>query len=290
MQPVLRFDAPHAGHAFLQELSEAAFSSIKESRPGSDLPACGTSFVAQAPAGQSAIPLASPTSSCAQPPSPPPGAVAAPPSPTSATPQPQLGRKSLWATLKDAAAKSAEASQRSHQVVYVSGPFDLKAKSDGVLVLDDTELVLKSLFLRRELFRVPYSSITGAAVDTAERMTLTRVVALGIFAFGFKKKEKFLKLDFKDTTNLDVTVVLGKASFHIEMDNLAGKILARRRTSIEQHGASSASAVVAGFPGSSSPPPLDYTRLLEELASLRDKGVISDDEFQKEKTELLTRI
>ena len=259
-------------------------------------PACGATFVAN-PAAPSAGSFSAPPISNAPVPTPTPSApppafmaknVVPPSPPLVAGPRP-TSSKGFWATVKEGAAKAADAASRTHSVVYVSGPFDLKAKSDGILMLDDSELVFKSLFLHRELFRVQYASIIGASVDTAERMTLARAVALEIFAFGFKKKDKFLKLDFTDSGNLAVTVVFAKASFNIEMDTLQGKILAKRRDSLEQ-AERYPSPVASATPPAQAACSIDGTRLLEELASLRDRGILTDDEFQTKKADLLSRL
>ncbi len=117
-----------------------------------------------------------------------------------------------------------------HSAAYVSGPFNLKAKTSGFLTIGANDMAFMvyagafSLALR-PVFKIPYVSVTGATVDTAERMTLTRAVALGIFAFGFKKKTKLLKLDFRDETGLNVTVVFGAEGL-TDLDRLNGKILA----------------------------------------------------------------
>lgn len=208
--------------------------------------------------------------------------------------------KGFWATMKEAANKASEAAakaQRDQPVIYFGGPFDLKAKSDGILTLDENELIFKSSFLRREFFRIPYSAITGAHLDTAERLgklrTLGALALAGPFAavfvgFGIKKKDKFLKLDFQDGSDLAVTVIFGKASFGPDMDSLSGKILARRRESVGKVTAQSPSHT-DGAPAESATQE-DVATLLEKLALLREKGILTEDEFQKKKAELLSRL
>lgn len=176
----------------------------------------------------------------------------------------------------------------------------MKAKSDGILTLDENELVFKSSILRREFFRIPYSSITGAHVDTAERLgklrTLGALALAGPLAavfvgFGVKKKDKFLKLDFQDETGISVTVIFGKASFGPDMDSLSGKVLSRRREAVgtaAEATAQSSSPAVSPQPGS--PTQEDVAALLEKLASLREKGILTEEEFQKKKAELLSRL
>lgn len=119
--------------------------------------------------------------------------------------------------------------KEDQSVIFVSGPYDLRTGSPGVLTLHHDRMIFKSAFLKRPLFEVAYTKIDGVQVDTAERMTLARVIAFGIFAFGLKKKDKFMKLDFNDGA-CDVTLVFGQNG--IDIDSLANKILARRRAAI----------------------------------------------------------
>jgi hypothetical protein len=231
--------------------------------------------------------------------------VAPPPDSAAASiPETQEKPKGFWATVKEAADKASKVAakaQRDHQVVFVSGPFDLKTKSVGTLTLEDNELVFKSLLrlelfpiprriLPRELFRMPYDSIVEATVDTAERMTLTRVWLLSIFAFGFKKKDKLLKLDFHDQSGLNVTVVFGKASFGTEMDTLSGKILANRREALVRQARAAPPTIAVRPPDDTTIPREDVCGLLQKLGSLRERGILTEEEFQKKKSELLSRL
>lgn len=200
-------------------------------------------------------------------------------------------RKGFWASMKDAvndANAAATKVARDYPVVYAAGPYDLKPKSQGTLTLDNESMVFKSAILRRELFRIPYASILAADVDTAERMTVARVVALGIFAFGFKKKDKFLNLKFRDETNLEVSVVFGKAAMGPQMEALAGKIMTKRRESMAQS--------IPSTPGSTDERTSigtnvgDITSQLEKLAELHGKQLISDDEYEQKRQEILARL
>jgi hypothetical protein len=122
----------------------------------------------------------------------------------------------------------AEQTRRSHQVVYVSGPFNIKTKTHGTLCREPGALVFKEgVIFKKEAFRIPYDQIVSVSVDTAERMTLTRVVLLGIFAFGFKKKDLFLKIEYRDQFGATLALVFAKAP-GTDIQTLSGQLLANR--------------------------------------------------------------
>lgn len=205
--------------------------------------------------------------------------------------------KGFWAAMKDVAAKAGEVAakmQLDNPVIYIGGPYDLKADSEGILTLGENEFIFKSSILRREFFRLPYSTIAEAHVDTAERLGKLRTVGawalagpLGaaIVGFGLKKKDKLLKFDFTDETGLKVTVVFGKANFGPDMDTLQGRILTQRRASFNNNGSGQPTQ-----PAPASAPVEDVASTLEKLASLRDKGILTEEEFQKKKNDLLSRM
>jgi hypothetical protein len=200
-------------------------------------------------------------------------------------------------------------------IIYVSGPFDVKSGTPVALILDAHEIAARTptrgAANSQQLLRIPYRSVTGVSVETAERLgklrTLGALALAGPLAavfvgFGLKKKDKFLKIDFNDDTGLNVAAIFGGL---VDMDTLAGKILAHRRDALLADGTHGPGAVPAqaaptGQPGpgpaapqppaAPSAPREDVTGLLEKLASLREKGIITDEEFQEKKGDLLSRL
>jgi hypothetical protein len=120
-----------------------------------------------------------------------------------------------------------------------------------------------------------------ATVDTAgqltRRITLTRVVLTGPLALGWRKKlddrELYLVIEGEGwATSAAVDPKLGE-----EARAFAAKInAAATRSSTEQRDASRDDS--------------DPLQQLRALADLRDAGVITDDEFEAKKTDLLGRI
>jgi hypothetical protein len=199
---------------------------------------------------------------------------------------------------------------------YVSGPFDFTSNTSVVLTLDAHEIVARTVTWSAanaiELFRIRYRSITTVSVETAERLGKLRTLGAWALAgplaavfvgFGVKKKDRFLKIDFNDDTGLNVAAIFGGK----DLDTVAGKILAHRREALGSTGAAGSNAASAGpaararaetapaapeaQPATASPTPReDVAGLLEKLASLREKGILTDEEFQKKKGDLLSRM
>ncbi len=126
----------------------------------------------------------------------------------------------------------------------------------------------------------PWSQIKDLRVETAQqirdRITATRAVFLGAFALGFRKTERggpYLTIDTVD----------GPQVFELQGGSHAKKLEAQlARFHQELHGADS------------EPPPApageDPIAKIRELGELRDAGLITDDEFEAKKAELLGRL
>jgi len=199
----------------------------------------------------------------------------------SAAAPPPPKRKSFFEKAKE----WADAASRQVSVVYVQGPWGIKANSQMTMTLDDSGLVLRVGIINKQEFFIPYEAISGMTVDTAERMTLTRVLLVGIFAFGFKKKHKFLKLDFQDDTGTAVSAIFGKGP-GCDVPMLQGRIAQAKHDYLV---ACPEAVVVEGEPIESTAT-ADISATIENLAQLRDKGILSEEEFQQKKTELLSRL
>ncbi len=206
------------------------------------------------------------------------------------------------------AVNAVSAPKYDGHIVYVSGPFDVKPGTRMELYWDDSAVIFKgskTLFSDiQELFRIPYASVTGAAVDTAEQLGKMRT--LGAYAlagplaavfvgFGLKKKDKLLRIDFQDETGLSVAAIFHKYESRFfspqGIDALVGIILTRRRELLGK----TANLTTNALHQNDLDKPLlspkeDMTSLLEKIASLRDKGILTEEEFQKKKTELLSRL
>lgn len=150
----------------------------------------------------------------------------------------------FWDSVKAAGKKVAESVQEATQgkdgvppphkmlqTKFVTGPFDLKPGMPLYVYVQDGDFVALTQqgFCKIEAFRLPVLSVKKTEIDTAERMTIARAAMLGIFAFGMKKKEKLLQIDFDDA-GLEATMVLGPG----KAEELNNKILAARREAAQK--------------------------------------------------------
>lgn len=178
----------------------------------------------------------------------------------------------------------ADEASRRVTVTLVHGPWEIKSNSQVTLNFQDSGLAVSAGIIDKKQFFIPYDAIIGMTIDTAERMTLSRVLLVGIFAFGMKKKDKFLKLDFRDDTGIDAAAVFGKGPL-CDAQTLHGRISQARH----DFRAACPEAIVVDD-GALSSTTDDVAATIEKLAQLRNKGMISEEEFQQKKAELLSRL
>lgn len=198
--------------------------------------------------------------------------------------------------------RDARREGRLFNVKFVSGPFGIKPGSEVNLVLQDDRMSLLKAALAGLMdsseFAIPYRLIKAANVETAERIGMLRtaagyalfgVLGAGLAAFGFKKKDKFLHVEFVDK-GMDSSLVLGKGTLGTSMEAIRGELLATRREHLasmpEEEAQTPAAVTEAEDRGRGG----DIVEQVEKLAALRDKGLITDEEFEAKKKELLSRI
>lgn len=133
------------------------------------------------------------------------------------------------------------------------------------------------------LVRVPLADVHEVLVETEEeakrRLTVTRMLTLGVFSLAFPKKTKGSVLVTID--HVDGPLVLEKAKkTKPEVLKDMGPILSL----VRQHGRGPRAGQPAAPAG-----PADVPDELTKLADLRDRGVLTEEEFQAEKGRLLGR-
>lgn len=210
----------------------------------------------------------------------------------SATTKPPLPKKGFLEKMHDIADKAS----RQLGATYVQGPWAINANTPVTLVLDDDRLLVKSGLINKKEYVILYECITGATIDTAERLgklrTLGTLALAGPLAavfvgFGMKKKDRFLKLDFADDTGTNISAIFGKGP-GCDIQTLQGKILERKHGRLKRIQAVPVVAAVEEQPVTPATP--DVATSIETLARLRDQGLLSEDEFQAKKKELLARL
>jgi len=165
-----------------------------------------------------------------------------------------------------------------------------EGKPNLVLTVDVRGISLGKLVTT--IFTIPWPEIQDITLEgpleAASRFTATRLIALGPLGLAFKKAKKGSK-----ETILTVTTKGGdEAIFHIATKlprEIAPKLTP---VAMQARRASKGDDESDAVRGSSTPaaPTLDIPAQLEKLAELKDKGILTDEEFAAKKTELLERM
>ncbi len=176
-------------------------------------------------------------------------------------------------------------------VNYLHGPYDTKPNTTMFLRIEGAELIARTLvgFSGREnAFQIPLEAIKGTEIETTERMTVLRTVLLGIYAFGMKKKDKLLRIDYDDG-GTDSSIVVGKGA-GIEMEEVSGRILSARREHLKSIGKTAIQTEKETPAGTSTHDTVDIAETIKKLAELKEQGLLTEEEYSAKKAELLDRI
>jgi hypothetical protein len=187
---------------------------------------------------------------------------------------------------RSAAAAAAELrARRAGSVVtyrcdYIGGH---EAHPDGMkdvtLRFSDEGVSVMGSFARL-MVDVPWGDVRNLAVEGRDeihrRITATRIVLTGVFALALRKKKRDKEAYVTvSTAHGDVICFIEKSSPH-EVTAKLGPYLARVRRS--QAAATPAPAQAAST---------DLATQLRDLAKLRDEGILSPEEFEQAKSQLL---
>lgn len=163
------------------------------------------------------------------------------------------------------------------QIEYMGGYADYK-KSKGILVFFQNQTEFKGMMTK---FTIPNSMISDVAVEgkseVNRRVTVTRLLTVGLFAFALKKKgvdkEAYLTIVLSDGQE-----VIFFAD-NIAPMNLKVK-LAKSISQVKQANPTRAQNATPQAPSS-------VADELAKLAVLKEKGIITQEEFDKKKAQLL---
>lgn len=152
---------------------------------------------------------------------------------------------------------------------------------NGEITVNKLGLFFKSGLLY--MFHIPLEDIINAEYKNESQIskdvTLTRLVLLGFFAFGLKKKRKdeqnFLILQYK------IANTESKIIFDTEMaGNIASAILKAK----QEFGCNNKMEDVKQIENN------DIPNQIRQLAELKNEGILTEEEFQKKKDELLSKM
>lgn len=164
----------------------------------------------------------------------------------------------------------------SIKLEYKGGHPDLKKEKDCTMKITNDDLTISYGFSQG---KIDFSSITGIHYETAEqisrRITATRLLTLGVFAFAFKKKkkdsEKYLTIEFIMNDMECAVLFSGKKSQDAYSKLFERYSNFKNRQSNEETTENSN----------------DPYEELKKLKELLDMGIISEEEFESKKKELL---
>lgn len=161
--------------------------------------------------------------------------------------------------------------------VVSEGPSSGKPDSVGAK-FEGATLSADGVSYRGQVVGWPAAARVETAGDIQSRVTVTRLLATGVFAFALKKK--------KDSRELYLTVEGAGGAFVVDVDPRKGR--AAREFAAKVNAASARGEA----PAAAAAPPAgpDVVGQLRQLGELRDQGVLTDAEFEAKKAELLARM
>ena len=139
--------------------------------------------------------------------------------------------------------------------------------------------------------------MTDMRIDTAERITATRLLLTGVFAFALKKKQHYLVLSFVDQNGFTHTPVFEGIHMQAVYQAIYERLAAARA---QAQTAEVPMIDVTAQPQTAEVPTIDVTAAeaatfdvteqIKKLGELRDQGLLTEEEFDSKKQELLARI
>lgn len=168
----------------------------------------------------------------------------------------------------------------SLSVEYMGGYGD-KRKAKGILTFYQKQTEFSAVMSTK--FTLRNSDVRDIAIEGKDevnrRVTVTRLLAVGIFAFAFKKKstdkQAYITIELADGQEV-IFFVDGKAPMELRAK------LAKVISQVKQAG-------VADQAKASAQPQGGVADELTKLASLKEQGVLTQAEFESEKAKILNR-
>ncbi|MEA5008749.1 MAG: SHOCT domain-containing protein [Clostridium tyrobutyricum] len=171
------------------------------------------------------------------------------------------------------------------KVKYITGYEDIIETQEGSIGIKKSDLVFFVLesYSERNIstqyrnlkFRIPLSSIIDVIYNTSEKITLTRVLMIGMASLALKKKTYYLIVNYKSNTNIKNQVIFQVDQVKRElMHNFLNKLnmyrnkVGKRKLYDEDIN----------------------IKKIRELSRLKDEGIITKEEFEKKKRQLLYKI
>ena len=173
---------------------------------------------------------------------------------------------------------------------YLGGHSDVLTKTVGAISVKKNGLYFEAslpfrcfIIPTKDIIRAEFKNDTQISKD----VTMVRLLALGIFAFGAKKKTKeehnYLVVKYNSDGIENAVMFEANAGIFGQGANvLVGAIMKARQEYIKENPIVEEVAVESNLN--------DIPSLIKRLSDLKDQGILTDDEFNLKKAELLLKI
>ena len=166
---------------------------------------------------------------------------------------------------------------------YLGGHPDIPQTRQGLITINKAGLFFSTM-LPFSCFIIPIENIKKAEFKTEEQIhkdvTLGRLLLFGVFAFGMKKKTKtqknYLVVIYEE--NGIENIVIFEAQ---KAGALASAIARARQEYIKENPAAEIK---------DTPAVIDIPEQIRKLAELKEQGIITQEEFEVKKKELLSKM
>lgn len=162
-------------------------------------------------------------------------------------------------------------------VTYEGGHESYAEIEDGELYLYDNEIEFYSISLGI-IFTVPIDQIKNVKYDLAEDISMKKLIVFGLGSFALKDKTYYLIIDYVSKNGIDNQVVFNtgknKEQFFINklnvLRNLSNSKTIKKTTANLGHDSSIES--------------------IKQLSELKDKGILTEEEFSEKKKQILDKM
>jgi hypothetical protein len=179
--------------------------------------------------------------------------------------------------------------EERQQVTYVGGFSGVTGQHLVEMKFEATEVIVENVPLRSQnkkvLWVMPYNKIKSLNIETGERVTATRMLLVGIYAFALKKKDRYLVVSFEDHNGMLQNPVFEGGGITGSGIDRAQKEIYKR---IEQ--ARAQLTTIDQQPQQLQAATIDVAEQIKKLGELRDQGLLTEQEFDSKKQELLARM
>ena len=170
------------------------------------------------------------------------------------------------------------------EVLTYCGGIPGATKTGDMVVAAFLDRIEVHLGMFKGKYTIPFDSITNVSMKTDEQIskdvTLARMLLIGVFAFGAKKKTKEVKncvvIEFETDGVQAGAIFMGKCvpKFYSGLLQVQQEYYKRNPDKVKQ-------------PASTSPQSADPYAEIEKLHELLEKGIVTQEEFDQKKSQLL---